>query len=74
MFFVYTVLCTEDGVYKSFVCIFVRKLVTYGLDGNRLVMDGPDIINKKDRINQVNLYLVFDNGGNILNHNITNEQ
>ena len=42
----YTMLCTEDDVYKSFARIFLRTLVTDGLDVNILVTDSPDV-NKK---------------------------
>ena len=43
VYFGYIFLCTEDNVYKSFVRIFVLKMVTVGLDVNKLATDGPDV-------------------------------
>ena len=43
VYFGYTVLCTDDTIYNPFVRIFVRELVTDGLDVSGLVTDGPDV-------------------------------
>ena len=45
VYFGYNILCTEDDEYKFFARIFVRELVTDGLDVNGLVTDGPDVNN-----------------------------
>ena len=36
-YFGYNIVCAEDDLYKFFVCILVRKLVTDGLDVNIIV-------------------------------------
>ena len=45
VYLLYNVLGTEGNVYKSFVRIFVQKLVMDCLDVNRLVTDSPYISN-----------------------------
>ena len=45
VYFGYNFLCTEADVYKCIVHIFVRELVTAGLDVNGLVTYGPDVSN-----------------------------
>ena len=45
VYFGYNVLCKDDDMYKSFVRIFVRELVTHGLAVNGLVTDGLEFSN-----------------------------
>ena len=48
MYFGYNDWCAQDDVYNSCVRIFVRELVTDGMDVNELVMDGLDVSNNHD--------------------------